>query len=38
MNILEPDISVGEKLVRPAVVYGFLPIAFRRRGKRQVGQ
>ncbi len=24
MHILGPDVSAGEKLVRPAVVYGFL--------------
>ena len=38
MNVLGSDISVGEKLVRPAVVYGFLLIASRRCGKRQLGQ
>ena len=37
MNILVPDISVGEKLVRSVVVYGFLLIAFRLCArKRQV--
>jgi uncharacterized membrane protein YcaP (DUF421 family) len=38
MNILVPDIGVGEKLVRSVVVYGFLLIAFRLCGKRQLGQ
>lgn len=38
MNILGPDISVGEKLVRPAVAYGFVLIGLRRCSKRQVGR
>lgn len=38
MNILIPDISVAEKLVRSVVVYLFLLVAFRLCGKRQLGQ
>ncbi len=38
MQILIPDISVVEKIVRPAVVYAFLLIAFRIAGKRELGQ
>jgi uncharacterized membrane protein YcaP (DUF421 family) len=38
MNILVPDIGVGEKLVRSVVVYGLLLIAFRLCGKRPLGQ
>ena len=38
MNILVPDIGVAEKVVRSVVVYGFLLIAFRLCGKRQLGQ
>ncbi len=37
-NILLPDISVGEKILRSVVVYLFLLVAFRFTGKRQVGQ
>ena len=38
MNILIPDISVAEKLVRSVVVYLFLLVAFQLCGKRQLGQ
>lgn len=38
MEILIPDIPVTEKLVRTAVIYGFLLVAFRLAGKRQLGQ
>lgn len=38
MNILIPDISVVEKVVRSVVVYLFLLAAFRLAGKRQLGQ
>ena len=38
MNILIPDVSVAEKLVRSVVVYLFLLVAFRLCGKRQLGQ
>ncbi len=38
MQILIPDISVLEKIVRPVIVYGFLLIAFRVAGKRELGQ
>ncbi len=38
MQILIPDISVVEKIVRPALVYAFLLIAFRIAGKRELGQ
>lgn len=38
MNILVPDISIAEKLVRSVVVYTFLLVAFRLCGKRQLGQ
>ena len=38
MNILVPDISIAEKLLRSAVVYTFLLVAFRLCGKRQLGQ
>ncbi len=38
MNILVPDVSVAEKLVRSVVVYLFLLVAFRLCGKRQLGQ
>jgi|SRR5690242_20541807 uncharacterized membrane protein YcaP (DUF421 family) len=38
MGILIPDISVTEKVVRSIVVYGFLLVAFRLSGKRQLGQ
>lgn len=35
---LDPGITVWEKVLRAAVVYLFLLIAFRLTGKRQVGQ
>jgi uncharacterized membrane protein YcaP (DUF421 family) len=38
LNILIPDVSVTEKLVRSVVVYLFLLVAFRLCGKRQLGQ
>jgi len=38
LNILIPDVSVAEKLVRSVVVYLFLLVAFRLCGKRQLGQ
>jgi uncharacterized membrane protein YcaP (DUF421 family) len=38
MEILIPDIPVIEKLVRTAVIYCFVLVAFRLAGKRQVGQ
>ena len=38
MEILIPGIPVIEKLVRTAVIYGFLLVAFRVAGKRQLGQ
>jgi uncharacterized membrane protein YcaP (DUF421 family) len=38
MDILIPDISVVEKIVRTAIVYAFLLISFRLAGKRQLGQ
>ena len=38
MNILIPEISIAEKLVRSVVVYLFLLVAFRLCGKRQLGQ
>jgi uncharacterized membrane protein YcaP (DUF421 family) len=38
MNILLPDISIAEKVLRSATVYSFLLVAFRLCGKRQLGQ
>jgi uncharacterized membrane protein YcaP (DUF421 family) len=38
VNILIPEIPVVEKVIRSAVVYLFLLIAFRLAGKRQLGQ
>ena len=38
LNIFVPDIPILEKVVRSAVVYLFLLVAFRFTGKRQVGQ
>src|SRR5512146_2093159 len=38
MQILFPDVSIVEKIVRPAIVYAFLLIAFRIAGKRELGQ
>ena len=37
MEILIPDISLIEKLVRTAVSYGVLLLAFRLAGNRQLG-
>jgi len=37
-NMLVPDISILEKIVRPLIVYFFLLIAFRLAGKRELGQ
>jgi uncharacterized membrane protein YcaP (DUF421 family) len=33
-----PEVSIWEKILRSAVVYLFLLLAFRLAGKRQVGQ
>lgn len=38
MDMLIPEISIVEKIVRPIVVYLFLLIAFRVAGKRELGQ
>ncbi len=38
VHILIPDVSLLEKLVRSAVVYLFLLVAFRLAGKRQLSQ
>jgi hypothetical protein len=38
VTLLTPDIPVLEKVIRSAVVYLFLLIAFRLAGKRQLGQ
>lgn len=38
MEILVPGVSVLEKIIRPAIVYLFLLIAFRVAGKRELGQ
>jgi hypothetical protein len=38
MNILVPDISLAEKVLRSVAVYAFLLVAFRLCGKRQLGQ
>jgi len=38
VNILIPDISLVEKLIRSVSVYLFLLVAFRLAGKRQLGQ
>jgi uncharacterized membrane protein YcaP (DUF421 family) len=38
VNFLVPDIGLTEKVVRSVVVYGFLLVAFRLCGKRQLGQ
>ena len=38
MGILIPEISILEKIIRPALVYLFLLIAFRVAGKRELGQ
>lgn len=38
MEIFIPEVSVLEKIARPALVYLFLMIAFRLAGKRELGQ
>ena len=38
MHILIPEVPILEKILRPAVVYIFIFLAFRFLGKRQVGQ
>lgn len=38
MNILVPNITIAEKVLRAGVVYAFLLVAFRLCGKRQLGQ
>lgn len=38
MELLIPDISIVEKVLRTVAVYAFLLIAFRVAGKRQLGQ
>jgi len=38
MDILMPNITVAEKLLRSVIVYGFLLVAVRIAGKRQLGQ
>ncbi len=38
MQILFPDVSIAEKILRPALVYAFLLIAFRIAGKRELGE
>ena len=38
MSFLVPEISIAEKIIRPAIVYLFLLIAFRLAGKRELGQ
>lgn len=38
MDILVPDISIAEKVLRSGAVYVFLLVAFRLCGKRQLGQ
>jgi hypothetical protein len=37
-DILRPDVSVVEKLVRPVLIYGFLVVALSLAGKREVAQ
>ncbi len=38
LNMLIPEVSIFEKIVRPLIVYIFLLIAFRVVGKRELGQ
>jgi uncharacterized membrane protein YcaP (DUF421 family) len=38
MDILRPEITVAEKVLRSVVVYLFLLAAFRLAGKRTLGQ
>jgi uncharacterized membrane protein YcaP (DUF421 family) len=37
-NIWHLDLSVAEKVVRPILIYGFLVVALRVAGKRELGQ
>ena len=37
-DILHPDISILEKIVRPVIVYFFLVIGLRLAGKRELAQ
>ena len=37
-EILHVDVSVIEKLVRPVLIYGFLAVALRLAGKRELAQ
>ncbi|HSU87366.1 MAG TPA: DUF421 domain-containing protein, partial [Terriglobia bacterium] len=37
-DILQPDISVLEKIIRPLIVYFFLVIGLRLAGKRELAQ
>jgi uncharacterized membrane protein YcaP (DUF421 family) len=37
-GLLTPEIAVVEKIFRAAAIYGFLLLAFRLTGKRQIGQ
>lgn len=38
MNILVPDVTLVEKVLRAGVVYAFLLVAFRLCGERQLGR
>ena len=38
LNLLLPEIGLGEKVFRSVVIYLFMLLAFRFTGKRQVGQ
>jgi uncharacterized membrane protein YcaP (DUF421 family) len=33
-----PDVTIAEKIFRSVIIYGFLLVAFRLTGKRQMGQ
>lgn len=37
-SILNPEVSILQKIIRPLIVYVFLLIAFRLAGKRELGQ
>src|SRR5829696_8300771 len=37
-DIFQLDVSVAEKLVRPILIYGFLAVALRLAGKRELAQ
>src|SRR5712692_9419031 len=37
-DILQPDISIVEKIIRPVIVYFFLVIGLRLAGKRELAQ